>query len=351
MQRTLKRLSVHVALLISVLLMSAASASAIPAPIHISGTGGEGVFIRSGPSTSDSRVGWMPEGASPDYNCFVWGQNINGVPVWFNVNYNGVTGYYASFFDDSSYHSNEELTAKYGVPLCGSQSPTPAPSGPVPPPPPTSQPKPATVYFNPYAMGHLVGDGATIDLPRGGQDNWDGGCGVSRRPYGVAKSRAAKRPIVALSGWSYGRIGILSFLANATREELKQIGYVLLIDPGKLAKGGMSCDLESGGGSPYVRWLHVNEGAHLVVISGSLSQNENSRGIQEAYFNDMRNGPYPAVASRVLVCNYPIDHEQAFRASKYWIQHQIGNGRGDCPRLLVDGRWVDETASWRPMNN
>ena len=70
----------------------------------------------------------MPEGASPDYNCFVWGQNINGVPIWFNVNYDGVTGYYASFYDDSSYHSNEELTAKYGVPLCGSSPPAPAPA-------------------------------------------------------------------------------------------------------------------------------------------------------------------------------------------------------------------------------
>lgn len=61
----------------------------------------------------------MPEGASPDYDCFVWGQDIGGVPIWFDVAYAGKTGYYASFYDDSSYHSNEELTAKYGVPLCG----------------------------------------------------------------------------------------------------------------------------------------------------------------------------------------------------------------------------------------
>jgi hypothetical protein len=77
----------------------------------------------------------MPEGASPDYHCFAWGQNINGVPIWFFVTYNGVTGFYASYFDDSSYHSNEELTAKYGVPLCGS-SPPPPPSQPAPAPAP-----------------------------------------------------------------------------------------------------------------------------------------------------------------------------------------------------------------------
>jgi uncharacterized protein YraI len=121
----------------------AGSALAISAPIHIAGTAGEGVYIRSEPSTSGARLGWMPEGASPDYNCFVWGQNINGVPIWFNVNYNGVNGYYASFYDDSSYHSNEELTAKYGVPLCGS-APAPAPA-PAPVPAPPSVPAPAAV--------------------------------------------------------------------------------------------------------------------------------------------------------------------------------------------------------------
>jgi uncharacterized protein YraI len=350
------------------LLATAATALAIPAPIHISGTAGEGVFIRSGPSTGNSRVGWMPEGASPDYNCFAWGQNVNGVPIWFNVNYNGVTGYYASFYDDSSYRSNEELTAKYGVPLCGSappaaapvpQAPAPPPAGASPPAPPStgaSPPRPAAVYFNPYPRDHrdgphLVDDGATLDLPHGGQKDWYGGCRTSRRPYDVATSVAGDRPIVTLSGWSLGRIGILSFLANATVAELKQVNYVLLIDPGKLAREGMKCDLESGGGDPYVRWLHVNEAAHLVIISGALSQNENSRGIQEAYFNDMRDGPYPEVTSRVLVCNYPIDHKPAFWSSRYWIQHQIGSTRSACPRLLVDGRWIDESVGWHPINN
>jgi uncharacterized protein YraI len=141
LRSTLKRLAVLSALVMVGLLVSAASALAIPAPIHISGTGGEGVFIRSGPSTSYTRVGWMPEGASPDYNCFVWGQSIGGVPIWFNVNYNGVTGFYASYYDDSSYHSNEELTAKYGVPLCG--SPPPA-AGPPPSPAPSPAAAPGT---------------------------------------------------------------------------------------------------------------------------------------------------------------------------------------------------------------
>ncbi len=110
--------------------LGAAQALAISAPIQITNTGGEGVYIRSEPNTSSTRLGWMPEGASPDYQCFAYGQNINGVPVWFNVTYNGVTGYYASYYDNSSYHSNAELTAKYGIPLCGSTPPTEPPSTP-----------------------------------------------------------------------------------------------------------------------------------------------------------------------------------------------------------------------------
>lgn len=194
----------------------------------------------------------MPEGASPDYNCFAWGQNINGVPIWFNVNYNGVTGYYASFYDDSSYHSNEELTAKYGVPLCGSAPPaaTPAPPAAAPPTPGASPPKPAAVYFNPYARNdpagpHLVGDGATLDLDRG---SWDSACGTSRsnprRPYGAAMLVAGDRPVVTVSGWSAGKVGMLSFFANATVDQLKQVSYGLLIDPGTF--GDMECDRERG---------------------------------------------------------------------------------------------------------
>jgi hypothetical protein len=111
--------------------LGGAQALAISAPIQITNTGGEGVYIRSEPNTSSTRLGWMQEGASPDYQCFAYGQNVNGVPVWFNVTYNGITGYYASYYDNSSYHSNAELTAKYGIPQCGSAPPAE-------PPPPSS---------------------------------------------------------------------------------------------------------------------------------------------------------------------------------------------------------------------
>jgi hypothetical protein len=100
------------------------------APIQIAGTDNEGVLIQSEPNASSTRLGWMPEGASPGYECFTHGEMVGTVSVWFYVTYNGVTGFYPSFYDNSSYASDAELTAKYGVPPCG-----PAPSTPAKAPP------------------------------------------------------------------------------------------------------------------------------------------------------------------------------------------------------------------------
>jgi hypothetical protein len=106
----------------------APSALAISAPIQIANTGGQGVFIRPQPNTSQPAVGWMAEGTSPDYNCWTQGQNVNGVDVWFNVNHSGVTGYYASYYDNSSYAHDSDITAKYGIPQCGAAPPPPQPA-------------------------------------------------------------------------------------------------------------------------------------------------------------------------------------------------------------------------------
>jgi hypothetical protein len=141
------------------------AAAAIPAPIHIAHTDGQGVYIRPSADTSRPAVGWMPEGASPDYNCYVWGQVVNGVPIWFNVNYNGKTGFYASAFDDSSYHSDAELQAKYGIPICGQPAPqppsTPAPSTPAPSAPAPSTPAP-TASTAPSSGGGGGGGGGLV---------------------------------------------------------------------------------------------------------------------------------------------------------------------------------------------
>jgi len=329
-------------LVVTGLLISASCAFAVSAPIHIAGTGGEGVFIRPDPSTANPAVGWMPEGASPDYNCFVWGQNIGGVPIWFNVNYNGKTGYYASYFDDSSYHSNEELTAKYGVPLCGS-APPPAPAPALTPGSTPASSSPAAVYFSPFNRGkYEAGEGVTMVYG----DTWKSQCTLGRLPYEVAMaSLAPGQGVKTVAGWSAGTAGVISFLANASPQQKKEIGYVLLIDPGPY--DSLDCDRFRRGGAVFADWLEANPQAHLVVISGSMSQSQDSKGIQEVYFNAIRQRG--GLNARVLTCNYSISHYDAFLSSKYWIQHQIGYTRSACPRLRRGSSWVEPTG-WHPVN-
>ncbi|MDO8213462.1 hypothetical protein [Conexibacter sp. CPCC 206217] len=129
-----------------VALGSSTNALAISAPIHIHGTGIDGVLIRPTPDTSQPARGWMGEGTSPDFHCFTYGQTIGNVNVWFYVTSPaGITGYYASYWDDSSYHSEGELTAKYGIPNCGAAPPPPPPD---PAPAPDPAPGGANLVFS-----------------------------------------------------------------------------------------------------------------------------------------------------------------------------------------------------------
>jgi hypothetical protein len=135
-------LLVGLAIALSSWLVLAPKALAISAPIQISGTDGEGVLIQSEPNGASTRLGWMGEGASPEYICFTHGEMVGTVSVWFYVTHEGITGYYPSFYDNSSYKNDAELTQKYGVPLCGS---APATSAPVSEPAPESGPPAKTL--------------------------------------------------------------------------------------------------------------------------------------------------------------------------------------------------------------
>jgi hypothetical protein len=121
--RRFRRVSALVLVVSAVAVPISSSSSA---SIHIAHTDGQGVLIRPTPDTTQTAVGLIPENASPDYTCFTYGENVNGVPIWFNVNYGGKSGFYASYFDDSSYSSDGELTQKYGIPKCAGSEPAPA---------------------------------------------------------------------------------------------------------------------------------------------------------------------------------------------------------------------------------
>jgi uncharacterized protein YraI len=139
--RFFKAVSIVAGLAVATFLVSTSPAGAMSAPIHITST----VNIRPGPSTeSGGPVGAIPTGASPDFQCWVQSQNINGVDVWFRIDYNGTTGYYASYWDDSSYSTDWQIVPKYGIPNCAS-APAPVPASeaqPVPAPEPQPAPSP-----------------------------------------------------------------------------------------------------------------------------------------------------------------------------------------------------------------
>lgn len=88
----------------------------IKAPIAVT----TAVNLRPGPSTSSgSPLTTMPPGTSPGFLCWTTGQVISSIDVWFKVYWAGVTGYYASALDNSSYTTDGQITSKYGIPSCG----------------------------------------------------------------------------------------------------------------------------------------------------------------------------------------------------------------------------------------
>lgn len=77
------------------------------------------VNIRPGPDTTQAPLAKMPAGSAPHYICYADGQNIGGTTKWFNVSWNGVTGYYSSIADDVPLASQSNLEALYGITRCG----------------------------------------------------------------------------------------------------------------------------------------------------------------------------------------------------------------------------------------
>jgi hypothetical protein len=131
---------------------------------------------------------------------------------------------------------------------------------------------------------------------------------------------------------------------------LAEINYVILLDPGPNSDLA-GCDKSVNAGGALANWLQLNPSAHLVVISGNLSPQSNSKGIQEVYFNEIRNianANHSGIRSQALVCNYSIDHYAAFYDGQYWIQHKIGLTTSSCPWLTGQGKTFKPTAGWHP---
>jgi hypothetical protein len=337
--------------------------------MNTSETPPDGVWFRNSPHTSDTdRVTGhgIYVGDRVQLQCYAWGDAVGAYAnqLWYYVNNttrpavpNGApnVGYLNAHYVNDGAAAN---VVDAGVGQCG--APTP--------PAPTPPPSPITLFYSPFDQNqvgtHDCGSWCGQNLNLLDQSvntsylhqwfpNYPHGCGDIGSAYNAA-TPAGRYP-TTLAGWSLGRLGPSLTLLQAARQGLgssilQNINYVLLIDPGPY--GDLSvCDRSINAGGAFANWLQLNPNAHLVVISGNLSQQNNSKGIQEVYFNEIRNianANHSNIRSQVLVCNYPIDHFTAYFTGQYWIRHQIGWTTSSCPWLTGQGRTYKPTAGWHP---
>jgi uncharacterized protein YjbI with pentapeptide repeats len=79
--------------------------------------------IEAGPGSGSTLV-TMPAGTTPGFLCWATGPSVDSVNVWFKVYWAGLTGYYPSGLDNSTYPTDESITSKYGIPQCAGSTST-----------------------------------------------------------------------------------------------------------------------------------------------------------------------------------------------------------------------------------
>lgn len=303
---------------LAVFAWQASSASAMPADIRIHGTAPEGyVNIRSAPNTSGAPIGRIPEGASPDYECFTYGESIGGVPVWFLVNY-GARGYYASYYDDSSYRTDAELTGKYGIPKCGA---APA-AGQSTQPPPT--PANGSIFYAGDTGG--TGDGygyvRSASVKRYKREWYRSGCSANVTPGNYGDVIDGRR-ITTLAGFSSGRLGTLYYLRNSPSRGAN-VTRIVIFDPGNQSDLSGPCDRNAS--ATLADWLRRVPSGKLIILAGKRTAESRHKGIQDVYFAPRIRGT--SLAQRVIVCNLNgWSHADVIKG----YQHFIGSPPDRCP--------------------
>ena len=171
------------------------ASSALTAPIRVT----QAVNLRPTPNTSQAPLALIPSQTSPSYLCFTHGQSVGGVDVWFQVTYAGKTGYYASYYDNATYSSNANLTAKYGTPLCG-PAPTSTPT-PTPVPAPSSATK--AISWATSLIGSYRYQGLCLTYVF---DAWSA-AGVDLRPFVTVPIGANTYPVDIWGHFNHGTTG------------------------------------------------------------------------------------------------------------------------------------------------
>ena len=323
--------------------------------MNTSETPPDGVWFRNSPHTADTDRATghgVYAGDSVQLQCYAWGDSVGAYndTLWYYVNNltrptvssNGQAnvGYLNAHYVNDGQNAN---VVDAGVGQCGAA-----------PAPPT--PSPVVGFYSPFNLGGRGNDGQVEDL----QDqagvytayrrDWDACSAPSDNPYSTLRNQLAPGQYFdRVGGWSFGRVGP-SYLIHGMQKfdpnQLRQLDYIILIDPGSYSDLSV-CDAVNSSGSLYATWLKSNPNARLVVLSGSITQQQSSKGIQQIYFDPIRfAAPGTDIRSRVLVCNYSTDHYSIYHAGQYWIKHVIS--ANSCPTLNYNGTRWQPTATWHP---
>lgn len=286
-----------------------------------------GIYLRNGTSMSNvTRVysRYMYYGNTFELICGAWGEAVGPYANrrWHNVYVingpaTGQVGWIADRYTNTPNRANEYTP---GEPECGA---------PPPPPPPTYD---GSVFYAPHNSSEGYPSPASYHF---WYSQWTApDCGVSNVsnfPNWIAPSN---KYVTTLSGWSIGRLGPVYFLqANQSNGRWQEIDYILLFDPGNYdLLVNNECDKRYDTGMLYTNWLKSNPNAKLVILAGEATEPDGHRGIQEAYFNDLRNNGGPR--DRVLVCNYNgMNHTAVFTNFKDAINRPpaLPLDEADCP--------------------
>ncbi|RKQ90920.1 hypothetical protein C8N24_0735 [Solirubrobacter pauli] len=284
-----------------------------------------GIYLRDGKSMGEFRrilERYMPYGTRVELLCADNGEAVGPYANrrWHSVRVAdgaiaGQVGWIADRYLDTPNRANE---ATPGEPECPSGG-TPAPGPGTPPPAGVPARDGASVYFSPPSPDDLSSP-ATLHRP---YEQWRGAnCSASKAASVPSWVAPANQNVTVLSGWSIGRLGPIYLLQSTSagnRSRWQEIDYILLFDPGNLEQlTGNRCDKTYPAARLYTEWLKANASARLVILAGEATSPRRHEGIQQAYFNYLREHGGPR--DRVIVCNYgSLKHRSVYTKYRSWI--------------------------------
>jgi hypothetical protein len=363
-RRLLVSLAVATGLVAGVAVASQSSVGAASGPIftvmNTSETLPDGVYFRNSPSWSDTYriygLGvFMNERVQLE--CYAFGEAIGPYSnrLWYYalnvtrpVNYNGAAnqGMLNGHYIDDGQPAN---VIDAGVPACVNNLP---PVAPPPPPPPPPIGKLVTYYSGVGSAGAPQARGLGVDRDLTADGSYDGRWTPSTQciPDSHAVSFAGK-DINRLAGWSLGRLGpiyALKYLKDHNRAAAARINYVLMFDPGSPTNFG-PCDYDRTNvqaDSTLAWWLGLSSDNRLVIMSGYPTATNWHQSIQTAYFPAIKQAG-AAARSRVLVCNYRLDHNAVYNNYAYLMtaSYRLATTQGfsSCPKQGSSSVW-----GWNP---